>query len=250
VTEYKPENPLIVQGDHTILVEVDNPLYVEARDALARFAELVKSPGHIHTYRVAPLSIWTSSFAPGKSGRWWFPRLRISRWICPMPRWRSRFPACANTETTMSKKKRVPKFLQAMNARRQPQVTSTTESVIAPTETSLRDEVEYICKLASAGDGRVVGFSQLVFFSTSTRDAWMLDWEDELAICLMKDGDAQPFELGETERQFAIHWQGRYQIEGGLFAYIDNKTPTQARVIDGYPTEAIGRVIARLRRGI
>jgi hypothetical protein len=58
VTEYKPENPLIVQGDHTILVEVDNPLYVEARDALARFAELVKSPEHIHTYRVTALSIW------------------------------------------------------------------------------------------------------------------------------------------------------------------------------------------------
>ena len=60
MTEYIPENPLIVQGDHTILVEVDNPLYTEARDALARFAELVKSPEHIHTYRVTPLSIWNA----------------------------------------------------------------------------------------------------------------------------------------------------------------------------------------------
>ena len=39
-------------------MEVDNPLYLQARDALARFAELVKSPEHIHTYRVTPLSIW------------------------------------------------------------------------------------------------------------------------------------------------------------------------------------------------
>ena len=60
MAEYIPENPLIVQGDHTILVEVDNPLYPEARDALARFAELVKSPEHIHTYRVTPLSIWNA----------------------------------------------------------------------------------------------------------------------------------------------------------------------------------------------
>lgn len=59
-TEFHPENPLIVQGDHTVLVEVDNPLYTEARDALARFAELVKSPEHIHTYRVTPLSIWNA----------------------------------------------------------------------------------------------------------------------------------------------------------------------------------------------
>ena len=59
-TEYVPQNPLIVQGDHTVLLEVDNPLYAEARDALARFAELVKSPEHIHTYRVTPLSIWNA----------------------------------------------------------------------------------------------------------------------------------------------------------------------------------------------
>ena len=49
-----------MQGDHTVLLEVDNPLYTEARDALARFAELVKSPEHIHTYRVTPLSIWNA----------------------------------------------------------------------------------------------------------------------------------------------------------------------------------------------
>lgn len=59
-TEFQPQNPLIVQGDHTVLLEVDNPLYVEARDALARFAELVKSPEHVHTYRLTPLSIWNA----------------------------------------------------------------------------------------------------------------------------------------------------------------------------------------------
>jgi len=40
------DNPLIVQSDYTILVEVNSPRYVAARDALARFAELVKSPEH------------------------------------------------------------------------------------------------------------------------------------------------------------------------------------------------------------
>ena len=49
---YDPTNPLIVQGDRSILVEVDNPRYAEARDALAPFAELEKSPEHIHTYRL------------------------------------------------------------------------------------------------------------------------------------------------------------------------------------------------------
>jgi DNA excision repair protein ERCC-3 len=51
MTTYEPANPLIVQSDHTVLVEVDSPRYEAARNELVRFAELVKSPEHIHTYR-------------------------------------------------------------------------------------------------------------------------------------------------------------------------------------------------------
>ncbi|MGO9918109.1 MAG: DNA repair helicase XPB [Isosphaeraceae bacterium] len=61
--QYNPANPLIVQGDRTILLEVDNPLYALARDAIAPFAELEKSPEHIHTYRLTPLSLWNAAAA-------------------------------------------------------------------------------------------------------------------------------------------------------------------------------------------
>jgi DNA excision repair protein ERCC-3 len=60
---YDPANPLIVQGDRSILVEVDNPRYAAARDALAPFAELEKSPEHVHTYRLTPLSLWNAAAA-------------------------------------------------------------------------------------------------------------------------------------------------------------------------------------------
>src|SRR5438034_9664108 len=60
---YDPSNPLIVQGDRSILVEVDNSRYAEARDALAPFAELEKSPEHIHTYRLTNLSLWNAAAA-------------------------------------------------------------------------------------------------------------------------------------------------------------------------------------------
>ena len=56
-----PLNPLVVQSDRSVLLEVDNALYGEARDALARFAELEKSPEHIHTYRISPLSLWNAA---------------------------------------------------------------------------------------------------------------------------------------------------------------------------------------------
>lgn len=59
----RSDNPLIVQGDHTVLVEVDSPRYEEARGGLLRFAELIKSPEHVHTYRITPLSIWNACAA-------------------------------------------------------------------------------------------------------------------------------------------------------------------------------------------
>src|SRR4029079_17040800 len=60
---FDPTNPLIVQSDRSILVEVDNPRYEAARDALAPFAELEKSPEHIHTYRITNLSLWNAAAA-------------------------------------------------------------------------------------------------------------------------------------------------------------------------------------------
>src|SRR5437764_1145908 len=60
---FDPTNPVIVQSDRTLLVEVDNPRYAEARDALAPFAELEKSPEHIHTYRISNLSLWNAAAA-------------------------------------------------------------------------------------------------------------------------------------------------------------------------------------------
>lgn len=59
----QPDLPLIVQSDRTVLLEVDHPRYEEARDELARFAELEKSPEHIHTYRISPLSLWNAAAA-------------------------------------------------------------------------------------------------------------------------------------------------------------------------------------------
>lgn len=60
---YNPQNPLIVQSDRTALLEVDNPRYEECRDQLAAFCELIKSPEHIHTYRLTPLSLWNARAA-------------------------------------------------------------------------------------------------------------------------------------------------------------------------------------------
>ena len=60
---FTSENPLIVQGDGSLLLEVDSDRYGEVRDFLARFADLEKSPEHIHTYRITSLSLWNAAGA-------------------------------------------------------------------------------------------------------------------------------------------------------------------------------------------
>jgi DNA excision repair protein ERCC-3 len=53
--------PVIVQSDNTLLLEVNNSSFEEARNAISQFSELEKSPEHIHTYRITPLSLWNAA---------------------------------------------------------------------------------------------------------------------------------------------------------------------------------------------
>jgi DNA excision repair protein ERCC-3 len=62
------DNPLIVQGDRTLLLDVHAEKAEQARAAIIPFAELEKSPEHIHTYRITPLSLWNAASAGFNSG--------------------------------------------------------------------------------------------------------------------------------------------------------------------------------------
>lgn len=57
------DNPLIVQSDRTLLLDVHAPLANDCRNELIPFAELERSPEHLHTYRLTPLSLWNATSA-------------------------------------------------------------------------------------------------------------------------------------------------------------------------------------------
>ncbi len=63
-----PENPLIVQSDRSIILEADHPRFGEVRDRLMLFAELEKSPEHIHMYRITALSLWNAGASGADAG--------------------------------------------------------------------------------------------------------------------------------------------------------------------------------------
>src|SRR3954470_4067413 len=57
------DGPLIVQSDKTLLLEVDHERAADCRKAIAPFAELERSPEHVHTYRLTPLGLWNARAA-------------------------------------------------------------------------------------------------------------------------------------------------------------------------------------------
>jgi len=102
----------------------------------------------------------------------------------------------------------------------------------------LADEVRHIQKCAARHDGRIVTLGQLIFFSTETGDAWLLDWEEGLAAQLARDGDPEPIHIEETDTNFSIEWNGNYSIDGAAFNFVDRRTG-RTRTILGYPTQKL-----------
>ncbi|HEY6535448.1 MAG TPA: helicase-associated domain-containing protein [Candidatus Nitrosocosmicus sp.] len=78
-----PSKPMIIQGDGTILLEVDSDSYSECREWLSRFAELVKTPEHIHTYKITPIAIWNAAASGLKSQKILEILLKYSKYPIP-----------------------------------------------------------------------------------------------------------------------------------------------------------------------
>ncbi|NEW05442.1 DEAD/DEAH box helicase family protein [Paenibacillus sp. SYP-B3998] len=60
---WDPTRPLIVQNDLSVLLETHHLEFEQVRRTLSRFAVLLKSPDHLHTYRITPLSLWNAAAA-------------------------------------------------------------------------------------------------------------------------------------------------------------------------------------------
>jgi len=77
----------------------------------------------------------------------------------------------------------------------------------------------------------------LVPFSTRSRDAWLLDVEDQFAICLCRDGEPQPHRVLNSATKFTIEWTADFGIDGEAFIVRERS----GRVISilGYPVKEI-----------
>ncbi len=77
------DGPLIVQSDKTLLLEIDHERSTECRKAIAPFAELERSPEHVHTYRLTPLGLWNARAAGHDAEQVVDTLLSFSRYAVP-----------------------------------------------------------------------------------------------------------------------------------------------------------------------
>ena len=75
--------PLIVQSDKTLLLEIDHEQAQACRLEIAAFAELERSPEHVHTYRVTPLGLWNARAAGHDAEKVIDSLVRYSRFAVP-----------------------------------------------------------------------------------------------------------------------------------------------------------------------
>ncbi len=104
---------------------------------------------------------------------------------------------------------------------------------------SISGEARYIVQCGVACDARVVSLMGLVFFSTETGDAWMLDIQDGYAMCLAHGGDPLDYSILETDTKVEIPWDSQYRIEGERFIVDDGDGKITEYL--GYPVQAIAQ---------
>ena len=109
-----------------------------------------------------------------------------------------------------------------------PKGTDATTVKMGPelTEVSMLKEAEYIVGLAQAGEARIVTLSELFLFSTPGGDAFVLDTADQLAMCLAREGQPQPYRILESPGKFTIDWDGEFSLDGDCLVIHEGEETT------------------------
>jgi hypothetical protein len=108
-------------------------------------------------------------------------------------------------------------------------------------QVNFTEEASWIQSKALYHQTCVVRLGQIIFFSSATGDAWMLDPEAGCAICLAQDSKTRPIPIQETATKLAIEWNADYKIEDEAFTAVERTGAT--RTIIGYPTAEIMRLV-------
>lgn len=113
---------------------------------------------------------------------------------------------------------------------------------------ALEAECEIVLRAAREGIEKIIMTGPealsipLVLFA-SQGDAWLLDPDEERALCLMFGGQQQDRAFNDSGPEVEIAWDGPYALDGDAFSVTTEHALIGTRVIMGYPLAELRRVI-------
>lgn len=109
----------------------------------------------------------------------------------------------------------------------------------------IRDECEAIIAAELRGDVKIVvtkhgpACPPFVLFSTGVGDAWLIEPDEQLAMCLLWHGEREVIGVSEDPSRIEVAWDGGYELLGDFF-HVETNTPKIGdRAIAGYPLDAV-----------
>ena len=114
---------------------------------------------------------------------------------------------------------------------------------------SIRDECEAIIASELRGQAKTVMTSDgvacppFVLFSTGVGDAWLLEPDEQLAMCLVWHGERQTIGLRDDPDRIEVEWDGMYELLGDFFSVESQHPAIGTRAIGGYPLADVRKLL-------
>lgn len=119
-----------------------------------------------------------------------------------------------------------------------------TEQIKVPRR--LLPEIEAVVQAAIDGTGKIVmtgpealASRQFVLMATEDGDAWLLDPEEDRALCLAWHGVRQEVVVRDLPTRLEILWHGTFDLNGPFFAVQTDHPGVGSRYIAGYPMDQL-----------
>lgn len=123
------------------------------------------------------------------------------------------------------------------NANAVAQIRSIREACEAIIASELRGEA----KVVVTTDG--VACPPFVLFSSGIGDAWLLEPDEHLAMCLVWQGERQTIGLRDDPDQIEVEWDCMYELLGDFFS-VESKHPViGTRALGGYPLDNVRKLL-------
>lgn len=118
----------------------------------------------------------------------------------------------------------------------------------------LMPEIEGIVRAAQEGNPKIVmtgpealASRQFVLMATEDGDAWLLDPEENKALCLVWHGVRQDVAVRDLPTRIEIQWDGEFELNGPFFSVQTEHPDIGSRYIGGYPMDPLRECLETAR---